>query len=178
MTKIGVVKLIIPVADWSEPIHPLEAMFAKTLLSLLESKFSSKLKKKERKVVSCLQRIKRAKIRCLSQQARARWSIFYVQQEHLFCSWPWYPSKAITNTMHMSINTNPLNIIPSDVHNLFVEMKLKSEKNISCHIWRWEVSCTRCAIFGPMPGSASSSFKELGMSPPYLSRQISATFFM
>lgn len=40
------------------------------------------------------------------------------RERYLFCARLWHPSKPITNAVHMSIYTYPLNIIPSDIHNL------------------------------------------------------------
>lgn len=37
---------------------------------------------------------------------------------YLFCAWPCHPSKAVANAVHMSIYTNPLNIVPSNIHYL------------------------------------------------------------
>lgn len=40
------------------------------------------------------------------------------RERYLFCARLWHPSKPIANAVHMSIYTYPLNIIPSDIHNL------------------------------------------------------------
>ena len=39
-------------------------------------------------------------------------------ERYLFCAWSWNPSKPITNAVYMGIYTYPLNIIPSNIHNL------------------------------------------------------------
>lgn len=42
---------------------------------------------------------------------------------YLFCAWPWDPPKSIADTMHMSIYTDPLNIVPPHIHNLHHPMQ-------------------------------------------------------
>lgn len=41
-----------------------------------------------------------------------------IRWSYLFSAWLRYPSKAIAYAMHMSIYTYPLNIVPSNIHDL------------------------------------------------------------
>ena len=57
-----------------------------------------------------------------------------------------------------------------------INILIKTERKMVFEIEKHFVQ-TRWAILGPTPGSKSSSWIELGMSPSYFMRQMSATFF-
>lgn len=66
---------------------------------------------------------------------------------------------------------------PSIQHSLSIYPNKHKKKGSNNFTLKVRINNTRWAILGPTPGSASSSCKEQGMSPPCFSRQISETFF-